>query len=172
MSVQKASVQKKVIEPGGHARVQQLENLHDVSMKRESSSAELVINQNPPKSFVGNGSQPRHSCILSNWQKKQLHKLSAEKLRDRGMAWVPKGSVQVHNEKDIKREVEAKEEKGVQRHAPNQWFASNRQVISPPHYSYSSLTPPIPMSWNQFSGMYAYPSWFYSYPWISYGSLM
>ncbi|KAF2940055.1 hypothetical protein DAI22_03g241900 [Oryza sativa Japonica Group] len=116
--------------------------------------------------------QPRHSCILSNWQKKQLHKLSAEKLRDRGMAWVPKGSVQVHNEKDVKREVEAKEEKGVQRHAPNQWFVSNRQVLSPPHYSYSSLMPPIPMSWNQFSGMYDYPSWFYSYPWISYGSLM
>nr|AAT76318.1 hypothetical protein [Oryza sativa Japonica Group] len=69
------------------------------------------------------------------------------------MAWVPKGSVQVHNEKDVKREVEAKEEKGVQRHAPNQWFVSNRQVLSPPHYSYSSLMPPIPMSWNQFSGI-------------------
>uniref|UniRef100_A0A0D3HAC2 DUF3741 domain-containing protein n=1 Tax=Oryza barthii TaxID=65489 RepID=A0A0D3HAC2_9ORYZ len=147
-----AGARTKVIELGGHARVQQLENLHNVSMKRESSSAELVTNQNPPKSFVGNGSQPRHSCSLSNWQKKQLHKLSAEKLRDRGMAWVPKGSVQVHNEKDVKREVEAKEEKGVRRHAPNQWFASNRQVLSPPHYSYSSLMPPITISWNQFSG--------------------
>nr|BAD46617.1 hypothetical protein [Oryza sativa Japonica Group]BAD54674.1 hypothetical protein [Oryza sativa Japonica Group] len=54
------------------------------SMKKSSAqSGDLVTNQNPPKSFVGNGSQPRHSCSLSNWQKKQLHKLSAEKLRDR-----------------------------------------------------------------------------------------
>ena len=140
-------------------------------MKRESSSAELVTNQNLPKSFVGNGSQPRYICSLSNWLKEQLIKLSAEKLRERGMAWVPKGSVQVQNEKDVKREVDAKREKGVRRHAPNQWFASNHQVISPPHYSYFSLMPPIPMSWNQFSGMFGYPSWFYSYPCISYGSL-
>uniref|UniRef100_A0A0E0E2E5 Uncharacterized protein n=1 Tax=Oryza meridionalis TaxID=40149 RepID=A0A0E0E2E5_9ORYZ len=161
VNVRKASIQKRVIELGGYAHVQQLENLHHESMKREASSAELVTSQNPPKSSGG----------LSIWQKKQLHKLSAEKLRERGMAWVPKGSVQVQNEKDVKREVEAKKEKGVRRHAPNQRFASNRQVLSPPHYSYSSLMPPIPMSWNQFSGMYGYPSWFYSYPWISYESL-
>uniref|UniRef100_A0A0E0FC16 Uncharacterized protein n=1 Tax=Oryza meridionalis TaxID=40149 RepID=A0A0E0FC16_9ORYZ len=129
VSVQKASAQKKVIEPGGHARVQQLENLHHVSRKREVSSAELVTSQNLPKSLGGNGSQPRHSHNLSNWQKKQLHKLSAEKLRERCMAWVPKGNLQVQNEIDVKVEVEAKNEKGVRRCAPNQQFASNHQNL-------------------------------------------
>jgi hypothetical protein len=51
---------KKIIEPGGHARVQRLENLHYVSMKRESSLAKLVANQNLPKSSGANGSQLRH----------------------------------------------------------------------------------------------------------------
>uniref|UniRef100_A0A0E0D2M1 Uncharacterized protein n=1 Tax=Oryza meridionalis TaxID=40149 RepID=A0A0E0D2M1_9ORYZ len=88
----------------------------------------------------------------SSVQKKQLHKLSAEKLRERGMAWVPKGSVQVPNETYIKVEVGAKNEKGVRRCAANQRFASNHQVLSPPYYTYSSPMPPIPMSWNQFSG--------------------
>uniref|UniRef100_A0A0E0INN8 Uncharacterized protein n=1 Tax=Oryza nivara TaxID=4536 RepID=A0A0E0INN8_ORYNI len=58
-------------------------------------------------------SRGQEKGLAAGARKKQLHKLSAEKLRDRGMAWVPKGSVQVHNEKDVKREVEAKEEKGV-----------------------------------------------------------
>uniref|UniRef100_A0A0E0HU90 Uncharacterized protein n=1 Tax=Oryza nivara TaxID=4536 RepID=A0A0E0HU90_ORYNI len=88
VGVQKASVQKNVIEPRGHARVQQLENLHHMSMKREASSAELVTSQNLLKSSGGNGNQPRHSQSLSNWQKKQLEKLSVEnvKKRDSGSA--------------------------------------------------------------------------------------
>nr|ABB46899.1 hypothetical protein LOC_Os10g09180 [Oryza sativa Japonica Group] len=151
VSVQNASVQKKAIEPGGHARIQQLGNVHHMNMKREASSAELVTSQNPPKSSGGNGSQLRHSHGLSNWRKKQLHKLSAEKLRERGMAWVLKASVQVQNETDVKVGVGAKNEKGVKRCAPNQRFASNHQVLSPPYYTYSSPMPPIPMSWNQFS---------------------
>uniref|UniRef100_A0A0D3G5I2 Uncharacterized protein n=1 Tax=Oryza barthii TaxID=65489 RepID=A0A0D3G5I2_9ORYZ len=92
VGVQKASVQKNVIEPRGHARVQQLENLHHVSMKREASSAELVTSQNLLKSSGGNGNQPRHSQ-------------SVENVKKRGMAWIPKGSVQVHNETDVKVEV-------------------------------------------------------------------
>lgn len=60
-------------------------------------------------------------------------------------------------------EVEAKNEKRIQRYAPNQRFSSNRHVLSPPLYSYSSLMPLIPMLRNQFSHMYGYLSWFYSY---------
>jgi hypothetical protein len=66
------------------------------------------------------------------------------------MAWDHKGSVQVQNETYVKVEVEANNEKGVRRCAPNQRFASNHQVPSPPYYIYSSLMPLIPMSWNQF----------------------
>uniref|UniRef100_A0A0E0M0Y5 Uncharacterized protein n=1 Tax=Oryza punctata TaxID=4537 RepID=A0A0E0M0Y5_ORYPU len=65
----------------------------------------------------------------SNWQKKQLHKLSAEKLRERGMAWVHKGSVQVRNEKYTKIIFEAKKEKGVKRCALNQRFVSNHHDL-------------------------------------------
>uniref|UniRef100_A0A0E0DBI8 Uncharacterized protein n=1 Tax=Oryza meridionalis TaxID=40149 RepID=A0A0E0DBI8_9ORYZ len=115
----KSAVQKKVIGPGGHARVQQLENLYHVSIKREASSTKLVLSQNPRKSLGGNGRQPRHSHSLSNWQKKQLEKLSVEKLKKRGMAWVPKGSVQIHNEKDAKSEVGTKKENGVRRDRNN-----------------------------------------------------
>ncbi len=171
VSVQRASVKKKVIEPGGHTRVQQLENLHHVSRKQEASSAELVTSHNLPKGSGGNGSQLRHSYSLSNWQKKHPHKLSAEKLRERGMAWVPKVNVQVHSEKDAKVELKAKNEKGVGRRAPNQWFASNHQVLSLPHYLYSSpISPTMPISWNPFSGMYDYPSWPYFNSWVPYGS--
>ena len=35
--------------------------------------------------------KPRRSLGLSKWQKK-LHKLSAEKLKERGLAWVLKGA--------------------------------------------------------------------------------
>jgi hypothetical protein len=79
VSVQKASVKKKVIELWGHARVEQLENVCHVSVKQEGSSAKVVTNQNPPKSSGDNGSQSRHSHSLSNWQKKQLHKLKCRK---------------------------------------------------------------------------------------------
>lgn len=61
------------------------------------------------------------------------------------MAWVPKVNVQVHSEKDAKVELKAKNEKGVGRRAPNQWFASNHQVLSLPHYLYSSpISPTMP----------------------------
>jgi hypothetical protein len=159
------------VDARGHARVRQLKNLHHVSMKREASSAELVTSQNPPKSSGGNGRQLRHSHSLSNWQKKQLHKLSAEKLRERGMAWVSKGSFQVQNETYVKVEVEANNKKGVRRHAPSQWFASNHQVLSQPHYLYSSPILPMPMLWNPFSGMSSYPSYSYYNSWIPYESL-
>uniref|UniRef100_A0A0E0P4V6 Uncharacterized protein n=1 Tax=Oryza rufipogon TaxID=4529 RepID=A0A0E0P4V6_ORYRU len=103
--------------------------------------------------------------------KKQLHKLSVEKLRERGMAWVPKGSVQVQNEKDAKVEVEAKKVRRVRSHAPNQWFVSSHQVPLPPYCIYSSPMQPMHMSWIQFSGMYRYPSCPYYNSWISYESL-
>uniref|UniRef100_A0A0D9YM74 Uncharacterized protein n=1 Tax=Oryza glumipatula TaxID=40148 RepID=A0A0D9YM74_9ORYZ len=122
-------------------------------VQEKSLAAELVTNQNPPKSSGGNGSQLRHSHSLSNWQMKQLHKLSVEKLREKGMSWLPKGSVQVQNKTDVKVEVEAKNEKVVRRCVPNQRFASDHQVLLPPYYIYSSPMQPMHMSWNQFSGM-------------------
>ena len=41
--------------------------------------------------------KPRCSLGLSKWQKK-LQKLSAEKLREKGLAWAPKRSVQAQKD--------------------------------------------------------------------------
>jgi hypothetical protein len=38
------------------------------------------------------------SIGLPKWQEKELQKLSAEKLREEGFAWVPKGSIQAHKD--------------------------------------------------------------------------
>ena len=42
-------------------------------------------------------SQPGCPLGLSYWQKKKLKKLSAQELKERNMAWVPKGSTQNKN---------------------------------------------------------------------------
>jgi hypothetical protein len=38
-----------------------------------------------------------HPLGLSNWQKKELQKLSARELRKKGMAWIPKGSTRTQD---------------------------------------------------------------------------
>jgi hypothetical protein len=38
------------------------------------------------------------SIGLLKWQEKKLQKLSAEKLREEGFAWVPRGSIQAHKD--------------------------------------------------------------------------
>jgi hypothetical protein len=35
---------------------------------------------------------------LPKWQEKKLQKLSAEKLKEKGLVWVPKGSIQAHKD--------------------------------------------------------------------------
>ena len=42
--------------------------------------------------------KPRCSLSLSKWQKKKLQTLSAEKLREKGLAWAPKKSVQAQKD--------------------------------------------------------------------------
>jgi hypothetical protein len=34
-----------------------------------------------------------YSLGLSKWQENKLQKLSAEKLKEKGLAWIPKGSI-------------------------------------------------------------------------------
>ena len=40
------------------------------------------------------------SIGLPRWQEKELQKLSAEKLKERGLAWVPKGSIEDQKDGD------------------------------------------------------------------------
>ena len=45
--------------------------------------------------------RPRYLLGLLNWQRKKLHKLSAQELKEKGMAWLPKGSIQTQNKDDV-----------------------------------------------------------------------
>ena len=45
--------------------------------------------------------QPRCSLDSSYWQRKKLHKLSAQELKEKGMVWLPKGSIQTQNKDDV-----------------------------------------------------------------------
>ena len=38
------------------------------------------------------------SIGLPKWQEKKLQKLSAEKLKERGLAWIPKGDIQAQRD--------------------------------------------------------------------------
>ena len=57
--------------------------------------------------------QPR--CLLgsSNWQKKKLQKLNAQELKEKNMAWVPKGSIRTQDKDDgqVKGAMQLKEKR-------------------------------------------------------------
>jgi hypothetical protein len=42
--------------------------------------------------------KPICSISLPKWQEKKLQKLSAEKLKEKGLAWVPKGSIEAQKD--------------------------------------------------------------------------
>jgi ribosomal protein L7/L12 len=42
--------------------------------------------------------KPTCSIDLPKWQEKKLQKLSAEKLKEKGLAWVPKGNIQARKD--------------------------------------------------------------------------
>ena len=91
--------------------------------------------------------KPRCSLGLSKWQKKKLQKLSAEKLREKGLAWAPKRSVQA--QKDDIQASGAKERPRFKKQLPSWRFAPNHQNYWSWHHPYS-----LPMSmWNLFTGM-------------------
>uniref|UniRef100_A0A0E0L9Q7 Uncharacterized protein n=1 Tax=Oryza punctata TaxID=4537 RepID=A0A0E0L9Q7_ORYPU len=97
--------------------------------------------------------------LCGQWQPVEIHteliKLAEEATTQ---AKYRKDEGERYNEKDTRIEVEAKKEKRVCMCAPNQRFASNHQVLSPPHYLYSSPISSMSRSWNPLSGMFCYPS--------------
>jgi hypothetical protein len=54
-----------------------------------------------------------HPLSLSNWQRKKVQKLSAQELGKKGMAWIPKGSIQTQDmgNDQAKGETQLKEKK-------------------------------------------------------------
>ena len=57
-------------------------------------------------------SQPRCPLGLSSWQEKKLQRLSAQELKNKNMAWVLKGTVRIHIDKDNGLMVSTREKEG------------------------------------------------------------
>jgi G3E family GTPase len=79
-----------------------------------------------------------HPLGLSNWLKKELQKLSAQELRKKGIAWIPKGSTRTQDIGDdqSKGATQLKEKKIYERQSSKLRFAPN-------HQSYWSLPSPF-----------------------------
>jgi hypothetical protein len=79
-----------------------------------------------------------HPLGLSNWQTKEFQKLSAQELRNKGMAWIPKGSIRIQDTCDdqAKGVTQLKEKKRYERRSSKLRFAPNQQ-------NYWSLTSPF-----------------------------
>ena len=91
---------------------------------------------------------------LPKWQEKKLQKLSAEKQKGKGLAWVPKGSIQAQKD-DVQASGATKtKERRFKKQLPSWRFALNHQNHWSWHHPYSL---PMPM-WNSSPGMHGYPS--------------
>jgi hypothetical protein len=106
------------------------------------------------------------SIGLPKWQEKKLQKLSAEKLKEKGLAWVPKGSIQAQKDNtQANGATKAKERRRFKKQLPSWRFAPNHQNHWSWHHSYFL---PIFM-WNSSLGTHGFPSAPYFDP--CYGSL-
>jgi hypothetical protein len=86
--------------------------------------------------------------------RKQVTKLSAEKLKEKGLAWVPKGSIQAQkDDAQASGATKAKERKRFKKQLLNWRFVPNHQNQWAWHHPYSL---PMPM-WNSSPGMHGYP---------------
>ena len=83
--------------------------------------------------------KPRCSLGLSKWQKKKLQKLSVEKIRENGLVWAPKRSVQAPKD-DIQASA-AKKRPRFKKELLSLRFAPNHQNYWSWHHPYS-----LPMS--------------------------
>jgi hypothetical protein len=106
------------------------------------------------------------SIGLPKWQEKKLQKLSAEELKENGLAWVPKGSIQAQKDNaQASGATKAKERRRFKKQLPSWRFTPNHQNHWSWHHSYS-----LPkLMWNSFPGMHSYPLTPYFDP--CYGSL-
>jgi hypothetical protein len=112
-----------------------------------------------------------HLLGLSNWQKKKLQKLSAQELKKKGMAWIPKGSIRTHTGDDqAKGATQLKDKKRYERRSSKLRFAPNHQNYWSLPNSFALQTPHMPIFWNSSLNMLDYPSYSYFGPWVPHGS--
>jgi hypothetical protein len=110
--------------------------------------------------------KPICSIGSPKWQEKKLQKLSVEKLKEKGLAWVPKGNIQAQkDDAQASGATKVKERRRFKKQLSSWRFVPNHQNQWSRHYSYS-----LSMSmWNSSPGMHDYPS--ASYFDSRYGSL-
>lgn len=119
-------------------------------------------------------SQPGCSLGLRSWQERKLKRLSAEKLKRKNMAWVPKEEpqgkedVQVPIARIATRMKEEKTEAG--KRSSKNFLSYNKRFRSAQHTYYSAMSF-MPMPCSISSGMISYPPWSYFNPWMHYNSL-
>ena len=118
--------------------------------------------------LVETKSKSRCSLGLSYWQKKELQNLSAQELRKRNMAWVPKRINQ--NKNDVHASIatstiKMKKENDGSNKQLSRRCASQHQNLRLAHHPCFSTIPLMPLPWNSSSGMINYPPWIYFDPW-------
>jgi len=115
--------------------------------------------------------KPIYSIGLPKWQENKLQKLSIEKLKEKGLAWVSKASIQAQKD-DVQASgaTKAKERRRFKKQLPSWRFAPNHQNYWSWHHPYSL---PMPM-WNSSPSMHGYLLSSYFDPWcgsLCYGGL-
>ena len=75
------------------------------------------------------------SIGLPKWQEKKLQKLSAKKLKENGLAWVPKGSIQAQkDDAQASGATKAKERRRYKKQLSSWRFVPNHQNHWPWHH--------------------------------------
>ncbi|KAG2566616.1 hypothetical protein PVAP13_7NG182100 [Panicum virgatum] len=103
----------------------------------------------------------------------RLQRLSAQELKEKGMAWVPKGSIQTQDEDDVYTEgaMQLKKNRMSKRRSSNIRFAPNHRNYWSVHHPFDSQMPYTPVYWNSSMNMFGYPSHSYFDPWMPCGFL-
>ena len=100
--------------------------------------------------------------------------ISAQELKKKNMAWVPKRSSQ--NESDVQPSIatsvtKVKKEKDGSQKQLSRRFASPPQNLRLAHHPFSSTMSLMPLPWNSSLGMTNYPPWIYFDPWMQHNFL-
>ncbi|KQJ87963.1 hypothetical protein BRADI_4g14586v3 [Brachypodium distachyon] len=111
---------------------------------------------------------------LSSWQKRKLQRLSAEELKRKNMAWVPKDKHKDNSDVQAvvsRRATKVKKENNKSNKQFSRMFVSLCQDLRLAHPPYSSNIPLISLSWISSPSMISNPSWIYWDPWMHHNSL-
>jgi hypothetical protein len=79
------------------------------------------------------------SISLPKWQENKLQKLSAEKLKEKGLAWVPKASIQAQKDVQASGATKAKERRRFKKQLPKLQVCTKSSIFF--SYAYMEFIP-------------------------------